>query len=672
MNVTRATCPLDCPDACGVLVHSDAEGRFERLSGNPEHGWSAGHLCSKTMAYGEIVNGEQRLLRPLVRRGGNKRAPLEPASWEEALALIAQRVKPLAGREILGLSYAGSMGLVQRKFPLRVMHALGATLHDGGVCDATATAGFECVLGRCLGPDLETELEQCDLLLLWGCEMARTNQHLQPRVKRLLERGVPVVAIDIWRSDTIQRLELWGGKGIVVKPGSDAMLALALTRIAFELGMADREFLARECLGADEFEAHVTRAHDLEQCQAATGVDAQAVAALAMLLRGAKKPILKTGVGFARRRNGGMSMRAVCSLAAVLGHANRVHFESFAHFGLPEEWIIRPDLRPKNVSDATVPQVQLGQLLDEGRFRAVFVWCHNPAVVLPDSLRVRRGLAREDVFTVVHEHVLTETAELADVVLPATTFVEHEDIYRSYGHRRLQWTRPAAKARGEARSNVECFRAIAQVLGVSREVWALDAHELVEGFLRASSSRVSADELAALREGVPVKLHDQDLEGWGTPSGKIELWSESARIHGQAVMASYVPDDGAGERGAFQLIPAPSVATHNSTYLYSGRHLAKAGKPVCHLNPADLERLKAVEGTRLVLSNAQGKITLPACSDENVPPGCIRVDGVLSGRDVPEGVGINALANPALSDLGDGNVLYSTRVDVAISADSSR
>jgi anaerobic selenocysteine-containing dehydrogenase len=232
----------------------------------------------------------------------------------------------------------------------------------------------------------------------------------------------------------------------------------------------------------------------------------------------------------------------------------------------------------------------------------------------------------------------------------------------------LQWTRPGAQARGEAKSNVECFRAIAKVLDLPRECWELDAHQLVEGFLAASHARVNAEELAALREGVPVKLHDQTLEGWGTPSGKIELWSQSARIHGQPVMASYVPDDGAGERGAFQLIPAPSVATHNSTYLYSGRHLAKAGKPVCHVNPADLERLKAVEGTRLVLSNAQGKLTLAVSADENVPPGCIRVDGVLSGRDVPEGVGINALVNPALSDLGDGNVLYSTRVDAWISS----
>jgi anaerobic selenocysteine-containing dehydrogenase len=604
------------------------------------------------------------LLRPLVRRGGKKSAPLEPATWDEALGRIAERVKPVAGRDVLALWYAGTMGLVQRKFPLRVMNALGATLHDGGVCDATATAGFECVLGRCLGPDLETELEQCDLLLLWGCEMARTNQHLQPRVKRLLERGVPVVAIDIWRSDTIRRLESWGGKGVILKPGSDAMLALALARIAFELGIADREFLARESLGAAEFEAHVTRAHDLEQCQAATGVDAQAVAALALLLRNAQKPIFKTGVGFARRRNGGMSMRAVCSLAAVLGHAGRVHYESFAHFGLPEDWITRPDLRPERISAATVPQVQVGRMLDEGRFRAVFVWCHNPAVVLPDSLRVRRGLAREDVFTVVHEHVLTETAELADVVLPATTFVEHEDVYRSYGHRRLQWARPGAKARGEARSNVECFRVIAQALGLPRVTWELDAHQLVEGFLEASRARVNAEELAALREGMAVKLHDQRLDGWGTPSGKIEL--------ARPAPATYVPDDGAGEHGAFQLISAPSVATHNSTYLYSGRHLAKAGKPLCHVNPTDLERLNAVEGTRLVLSNAQGKITLPANSDENVPPGCIRVDGVLSGRDVPEGVGINALVNPALSDIGDGNVLYSTRIDVSLFADSSR
>ncbi len=244
-------------------------------------------------------------------------------------------------------------------------------------------------------------------------------------------------------------------------------------------------------------------------------------------------------------------------------------------------------------------------------------------------------------------------------------------MYRSYGHRRLQWTRPGAQARGEARSNVECFRAIARVLGLPRETWELDAHQLVEGFLEASRARVNDEELAALRGGVPVKLHEQAFEGWGTPSGKVELVSASARALGQPEMATYVPDDGAGERGAFQLIAAPSIATHNSTYLYSGRHLAKAGKPVCHLHPVDLERLNVAPGARLVLSNAQGKITLQASADENVPPGCIRVDGVLSGRDVPEGVGINALANPALSDLGDGNVLYSTRVDVLVLANSS-
>lgn len=659
MSVTRATCPLDCPDACGVLVHCDAQGKLEKLTGNPGHGWSAGHLCSKTMAYGEIVNGAERLLHPLVRRGGRKGAPLERASWDEALARIAERVKPLAGPEILSLSYAGSMGLVQRKFPQRVMHALGATLHDGGVCDATATAGFEQVLGRCLGPDLETELEECDLLLVWGCELARTHQHTLPRVKRLLERGVPVVVIDIWRSDTIQKLERWGGRGLVIRPGSDAMLALALARIAFELGFADREFLATQCNGAADFEAAATRAHDLEQCAEATGLDPQSVAALALLLRGARRPIVKTGVGFARRRNGGMSMRAVCSLAAVLGIAGRVHFESFAHFGLAEDWIVRPDLRPAGVSSATVPQVQLGKLLEEGRFRAVFVWCHNPAVVLPDSRRVRRGLAREDVFTVVHEHVLTETAELADVVLPATAFVEHEDVYRSYGHRRLQWTRPAATPRGETKSNVECFRAIARALGLRRECWEHDAHELVEGFLAANSARISGEELAALREGLPVKLHDQDFKGWGTPSGKVELASPAP--------AAYVPDDGAGGSGEFQLISAPSIATHNSTYLYSARHRAKMGAPVCHLHPLDLERLKATAGARIVLSNAQGKLTLAARADANVPVGCIRVDGVLCGREVPEGVGINALVPPALSDLGDGNVLYSTRVDACIS-----
>jgi len=645
---TPTACPLDCPDACGVLAETDAAGRLVRVRGNPAHSYSRGVLCGKTALYADLVNSPDRLRTPLLRG--------EPCSWETALAEIARRVGPLPGERILSLNYAGNMGLVARKFPLRVMHALGADVHDGGICDTAATAAFESVLGRCLGPDLEA-IDDRDLVLLWGTDVARTVQHLQPALQRLCRRGTPVLAVDVYRTDTIEKLRRWGGDGIVLRPGTDAALALALARLAFERGTADRDFLARECEGAAAFEAHVRAGHDVAWASAVTGVPAARIEELAARLGAARRPLIKTGIGWTRRRNGGANMRAVCSLAAVLGRADDVHFESFAHFGLAEDVIERPDLRPPAARRAPVPHVQLGGPLAEGRYGAVFVWGHNAAITLPDSGRVRAGLARDDVFVVVHEQFLTETAWLADVVLPATTFVENTDVYRSYGHRVLTFGRRACAPPGEARSNVDAFRAIARALDLPRETWAVDEASLARELLEASRERIGDADLARLLAGEPVKLRPRALEGRGTPSGKVELVGELGP-------ARWVPDDAGGSRGAFWLLTAPSKATHNTTFLHSPRHLRRRGPVCCHLHPEDAADLGVGEGDAVRLSNDRGSLTLPVAPTDAVPRGVVRVDGLPRAEDLPEGIGINLLTGPALADLGAGNTYYSTRVDV--------
>jgi anaerobic selenocysteine-containing dehydrogenase len=673
--IHTTTCPLDCADACGITVESDADGAFVRLSGNPHHSYSRGSLCGKTMLYGELLANPERLLSPLVRKGAKKSAPFVPATWEEAIAHIAQRVRPLKGEDILALWYGGSMGLVQRKFPLRMMHALGATLHDGGICDSASTAGYECVLGRVIGPDIEA-IEESDLVILWGSDVTRTVQHLQPALQRMAKRGIPIVAIDIYRTDTIAAIERWGEKaepangvgsrsrGYVIRPGSDAALALILARIAFEMEFADRDFLSRECIGGHEFEAHVRSHLDLEQAARITGLAVTEIVALAELVQRARAPFIKCGVGWTRRRNGAMSMRAVCSLAAVLGHGDRVHYESFAHFGLAEDAIVRPDLRPKSAPTEPAKQVQLGPMLANGAFRAVFVWCHNPAVTLPDSRAVKHGFAREDLFLVVHEHFLTETAELADVVLPATMFMEHEDVYRSYGHRLMQHARPAVKPPLGPRSNVETFAAIAKALGLPHETWDVTAESLCGEFIRASRPRLDDAEVARLDRGEPVKPHPIVHGDWGTPSGKIELVSEAARAKGQPALATYVVDDAAGDRGAYWLIGAPSVNTHNSTYSHSERHVKKDGPPCFHMNPEDARQLGIADGALAKISNTRGSLTLPVHATRDLPRGSIRVDGLPRAKDIRERAGLNSLTSSALSDLGDGNVMYSARVDV--------
>jgi anaerobic selenocysteine-containing dehydrogenase len=659
MATTLTTCPLDCPDACGVVVEADERGQFVRLKGDPSHGFSRGTLCSKTAHYGDLLRSPERLLTPLVRDG----RALRPASWDEAIARIVERVRGVPGERILAAWYAGSMGRVALRFPLRMMHALGAVLVDGGLCDATSTAGYETVLGPPIGFDLE-QVDQCDFALLWGCDMSRTVQHLQPAVRRLARAGAPVVVIDVYETDTIRRVQRWGGRGIVVKPGTDAQLALALCRLAYERGYADRAFLTEQCVGADAFEAHVRAAHDLAGTAAITGIDAATIERLADELGRALNPLVKTGVGFARRRVGAMSMRAVASLVAVLGKPGAIHYESFGVFELGESVIPRPQLRPGKKPALTIHHVQLGAALDSDRFSVLFVWGHNPAVTCPDAAAVRRGLERDDLFVVVHEQFLTETASRADVVLPATMFPEHEDIYRSYGHRRLRWAKKACEPPPGPRSNVAAFAAIARALDLPPVTWDVTDHGLCEELVEASRHRLSDEQVARLRRGEAVTLVPPPRSGWGTPSGKIELASEAARENGQPAMATYVADDACGGGGRFWLIAAPSVHTHNSTFNHSARHAARRGPAVVHVNPQDALTLGLAEGAWATLSNERAHISLPVQLAPEMPAGLVRIDGVPGESDTPERVGVNALVAGALSDLGTGNVLYSTRVDL--------
>ena len=665
----RATCPLDCPDACGVLVETAEDGRFVGLRGNPEHPYSRGSLCGKTAIFDELQLSAARLASPLVRRGGK----LVESDWDTALARIASRVGPLPGERILAAHYAGSMGVLAQRFPLRAMHALGAVDTDGGLCDNTPCDAWQLVYGRLVGADIETA-EEADLIVIWGADIARSVQHLQPAVRRAARRGVPVAVVDVWRTQTMKRAERHGGRGFVIRPGSDAALALGLAWLAYERGCADRAFLARECLGADELEAHVRGAHDLAATARATGLSTDEVTALADLCCASRAPFVKLGVGFARRRHGGASMRALLSLWAVLGHAERVHFESAGAFALAYDVVERPDLRAAEQRRAPIAHVQLGRELESGRFGAVFIWGHNPVVTCPESQRVRAALLAPEVFVVVHEIFLTETAACADVVLPATTFVEHEDVYRSYGHRYLTWTRPAVRPYAEARSNVEAFGAIARALDLPRETWDVSSAALCEELLTRSPLGLDAAELDALRAGRPVKVRppaQRRADGghdWGTPSGRIELASTAAERLGQPRVVHFVDEDEAGvganpDRALpYLLICAPSIHTHNSTYFASDRHMRRVGAPRVFAHPDDARDAGLEPGTHVALANAVGRLTLELALCADLPRGMLRIDGLFRGAQTLEHGGVNALVSADRADLGGGNVLYSTRV----------
>ena len=664
-------CPFDCPDTCGMSVTVDGAGGVTGVRGNRAHPWSRGSLCGKTARYADLIQSPDRLRVPLVRRASG----FEEASWDEALGVVVDRLEGVAGDDVLALNYAGNMGLVQRRFPMRLMHALGATGHDNGVCDAAAEAGFAAVNGRSVGPDLDEEStpERCDLFVLWGSDARRTTPHLMPRLKALATAGVPVFVIDVYRTETLTAVESWGGHGLVVHPGSDGALALGLAMRAFEERAADLDFLKQRCVGGAEFRAEVAGAWPEARVTRATGLSAGSWRQLSDALHAAKRPLIKAGIGFARRRNGGENMRAVASLAAVLGWSERLFFQTGDHFGLDDRVISRPDIR-RAAPGPAVSQVGLGRELASGRFGAAFVWGHNPAATLPDSRRVRAGLERDDLFVVVHELFMTETARRADVVLPATAVTEHSDVFRSYGHRTLQVGWRSSVAPADQRSNVDCFAALGRALGFVGEAgfpepgrgpaFEVDEDVLVGELLAANRSRFSDDEYRRAVAGEPVKLAPRSFEGVGTPSGRIELASDAVETAGGTRVATWTPDDGAGMTGTFQLLSTPSTATHNSTFIHVARHRARLGAPRVHVHPEDLRSVGVDQGQPVRLRSEFGAVTLTAASDERLPRKTVRVDGFLDEELVPERIGINAVTSPEVSDHGGGNVLYSARVEL--------
>ncbi|HRV81538.1 MAG TPA: molybdopterin-dependent oxidoreductase, partial [Planctomycetota bacterium] len=540
MAVHPSACFFDCPDACGIRVETDAAGQFVALRGNPAHPWSAGVLCTKTSQYGDLVRDEQRIVTPWIR---DRSGRLQQATWEQALERIVEALAPLAPERILSLDYAGNMGVLGRRFPKRILNALGATLNDGGICDAAAEAGFEAVLGRAIGFDLE-HLETCDGIVIWGCDVARTMSHLMPRLARAVKAGAWVAVVDIYESDTVAWVRKHGGTALLLRPGTDAALALGLCQLAFEERRADLGFLKHACVGSAEFRAHLAGRYGVEEVSAVTGIEPAELRAFAQRFHASKAPLLKLGIGMSRRAVGGMSMRALASYAAVLGIADRTHWESGAHFGLDLAELDGHDLRPAGFDQPPIRLVQLGNELASGRFGASLVWGHNPAVTVPDSNMVRRGLADPNHFLMVHELVWTATAQLADVVLPATTFLDQADLLRSYGHRVLHYVPKVLDPIGETRGNVAAFAAIGEALGLDRSVWEGSPETWCERVLNNNRTRFTDEEWQRLLAHEPVKLAAQVHADRGTSTGRIELFSAQLELAGHAPMAEYTPDEG--------------------------------------------------------------------------------------------------------------------------------
>jgi anaerobic selenocysteine-containing dehydrogenase len=528
--VARSVCPFDCPDACGLLVDVDG-GRAAKVRGDPEHPYSRGTLCPKMNGYDRTVHSPDRLLHPWVRAGAKGEGRFRRASWDEAVGIIAERFREVLARDggegILPYSYAGSMGLVQRNAGMAFFHRLGASRLERTICTPAQDAAWKAVMGTTPGPHPVAVLDS-DLVVLWGIHAVATNIHFVQRVKEARRRGAKVLLLETHANETARVAD----RTVLVRPGSDGALALGIVHVLAREGLADEAFLAAETEGWPELRARSLADHPPEAVSELTGIPAAEIEDLARTLARARAPFIRVGGGLSRHANGAMNVRTIVALAAVLGAFGRRGGGCFTATHSSQAFDLGPFTREDLLPRPTrlVNMNQLGRVLAELRdppIRAMYVWCSNPAAVAPDQNAVLRGLAREDLFLAVHERFLTDTARYADVVLPATTSLEHADLYRSYGQYTVQRVRAAIPPVGEAKPNWEVFRLLAAAMGFEEPLFRKDADEVIDLLLAQPSPWRAEGFSARLEDGRAIELEVPRTPRWGTPSGKIQLRNDA-------------------------------------------------------------------------------------------------------------------------------------------------
>jgi anaerobic selenocysteine-containing dehydrogenase len=685
-HVVRGACPHDCPDTCAMLVTVES-GRAVRVAGDPDHPFTRGFLCAKVNRYVERTYQQDRLLHPLRRVGPKGSGRFERTTWDSALGEIAERLNAIrnsshGAQAILPYSYAGTMGMVQgSSMDRRLFHRIGASMLDRTICSMAGTVGMRMTVGANIGADPEG-IPDSDLILLWGTNTLTANPHLWPFVLEARERGTPVIAIDPIRTRTAAQCDEWIG----IRPGTDAALALGIMHVLFEQGMTDAEYIEAHTMGADRLRQRV-REYPPERVAQITGVPVETIVSLGEKYGQAKAAFIRVNYGLQRHRGGGMAVRTIACLPALTGHWRRpgggVQLSSSANFTFDKRALERPDLSPPV---RTINMIRLGEALttaDAGvggpPVQALVVYNSNPAAVAPDRNVVLRGLARDDLFTVVLEHFQTDTADYADIVLPATTQLEHWDVHLSYGHHYVTLNSPSIEPLGEALPNSEIFRRLAARMGLDDPMFRDDDVTLIRQALGTSTGKlggVTFERLVAdgwARLNVPKPYLPYADGGFTTPSGKCEFYSARMEQMGLDPLPAFTPPyefpeevPALAERYPLTLISSPAHQFLNSTFVNVDSLRRAAGEPECLLHPVDAERRGIGVGARVVVHNDRGAFTAVARVEEGIRPGVVWAPSIWWGKFAADGANANQTTSQRETDLGHGPVFYDNLVEVGL------
>ncbi|WP_439623103.1 molybdopterin-containing oxidoreductase family protein [Gemmata sp.] len=738
LRTVKAVCPHDCPDTCGMVVGvDDATGRAVELRGDRDHPFTRGFLCQKVAPYLDRVYHPDRLTHPLRRVGKKGEGKFERVSWAAAVREIADRFRAIAVSEhgpqaVLPYSYAGTMGkLMYGSLDRRFFHRLGASLLDRTICATAGAAGCDVTLGTRAVIDPEDAVH-ARYIVNWGSNTSVTNTHFWRIEHEARKRGARIVTIDPYKSPTAAKSDWW----LPVRPGTDGALALGVMHVIFREGWQDDDYLNNHCVGAAPLRDRVMREYPVSRVSEITGLSVAEIEQFAREYARSRElfggpSLIRLNYGLQRHGGGGTAVRTVVCLPALTGDWRYPGAGAFLSTSkvaaFDDAYLTRPDLIPKGTR--TVNMIQLAEAL-HGELpgppvQALFVYNSNPAAVAPDQSRVLSGLMRDDLFTVVHDQFQTDTADYADIVLPATSQLEHFDLHATYGHLYVQANNPAIAPLGEAKPNTDVFRLLGAAMGFEPELFAETDEELArrcmgasvptplvgEGGRESSSGRVRGGAngegeaypspggeapppspargegesqhpalagitLEATKAG-PVRF--KVPRGWApfaegnfpTPSGKCELYSDREGRAGRDPLPHYVPPHEDPQtrpelaaKYPLQLLTPPAPSFLNSTFANLDHARREAGERTLEIHPADAARRGIADGTMVSVYNGRGRFRARAVVGETVKPGVVVSLGLWWRKWTDDGANCNTTTSTAATDLGGGATFFDNLVEV--------
>ncbi|RYF04704.1 MAG: molybdopterin oxidoreductase family protein, partial [Oxalobacteraceae bacterium] len=683
-TLVRATCPHDCPDTCAIHVTVE-HGVATEIKGDPDHPTTAGVLCTKVSRYIERTYHPDRILTPLRRVGKKGEGRFEPISWDQALDEIASRLKPIAARDpqaILPYSYCGTMGLVQGEaMAMRFFHKLGASFLDRTVCATAGFTGYKYTIGGSIGTDIE-QFQDTKLIVIWGGNPIASNLHFWMRVQEAKRRGAKLIAIDPYRSLTAEKCH----QHIALMPGTDAALALGLMHVLIAENLLDHDYIARHTLGFAQLKeraAEWTPQRTAETC----GISAEEVVNLAReyggtALRG--EPVaIRMNYGVQRVRGGGMAVRNIACLPALVGAwrhaAGGAQLSTSGSFPANRAALQRPDLLqgplPRTINMNTIGDDLLRESAPDfgPKIEAVIVYNANPVAIAPDSAKVQRGFEREDLFTVVLEHFLTDSADYADIVLPATTQLEHVDAHLAYGHLYMMANNAAIAPLGESKPNTEIFRLLASRMGFTDAAFQESDDEMAAKAFNSKDARAVHFDWESLKRTGWSKLNMPAAPfadgGFPTPSGKCELYSASMLADGLDPVPSYIPNYESvasnpelAAKYPLAMISPPARNFLNSTFVNVQSLRATEGEPHLDIHPDDAAVRRIGDKEMVRIFNDRGAFVARARVTPKARAGLVVGLSIWWKKLASDGKNANEVTSQRLTDMGRAPTFYDTLV----------